>query len=251
MGKLEGKIAVVTGGSRDIGRAISIKLAKGGARVVVNYYNSEAGANETVGEIKSIGGHAVAVKADVSNLDDITALKAKVIEAYGDKIDILVNNAGGLFARKTLQEFDETFYNLIMDVNFKSTVFVSQAFEPLMGKGASIINLSSQAARDGGGGGSALYSSSKGAVSTFTRAMAKELGPKGIRVNALCPGLIGTKFHDDFTKDEVRTKVAAGTPLRREGTAKEVADLVAYLASDESSFITGNNIDINGGLAFS
>ncbi|MEN8800276.1 MAG: SDR family NAD(P)-dependent oxidoreductase, partial [Flavobacteriaceae bacterium] len=210
MGKLEGKIAVVTGGSRDIGRAISIKLAKESARVVVNYYNSEAGANETVGEIKSIGGHAVAVKADVSNLDDITALKAKVIEAYGDKIDILVNNAGGLFARKTLQEFDETFYNLVMDVNFKSTVFVSQAFEPLMGKGASIINLSSQAARDGGGGGSALYSSSKGAVSTFTRAMAKELGPKGIRVNALCPGLIGTKFHDDFTKDEVRTKVAAG-----------------------------------------
>jgi len=251
MGKLAGKIAVVTGGSRDIGRAISVKLAKEGAKVVVNYFNSESGANETVEEIKSLGQEAIAVKADVSNLDDIAALKAKVVEAYGDKIDILVNNAGGLFARKTLQEFDESFYNLVMDVNFKSTVFVTQAIEPLMTKGASIINLSSQAARDGGGGGSALYSSSKGAVTTFTRAMSKELGPKGIRVNALCPGLIGTKFHDDFTKDEVRTKVAAGTPLRREGSAAEVADLVAYLASDESSFITGNNIDINGGLAFS
>ncbi|TXN35236.1 3-oxoacyl-ACP reductase FabG [Flagellimonas hymeniacidonis] len=251
MSKLKGKVAIVTGGSRDIGRAISIKLAKEGAKVVVNYFNSESGAKKTVEEIKSLGQEAIAIKVDVSNLGDIANLKAKIVAAFGDKIDILVNNAGGLFARKTLEEFDEAFYNLVMDVNFKSTVFVTQAFEPLMGKGASIINLSSQAARDGGGGGSALYSSSKGAVSTFTRAMAKELGPKGIRVNALCPGLIGTKFHDDFTKDEVREKVAAGTPLRREGNANEVADLVAYLASDDASFITGNNIDINGGLAFS
>ncbi|WP_343486664.1 3-oxoacyl-ACP reductase family protein [Allomuricauda sp. d1] len=251
MGNLNGKIAVVTGGSRDIGRAISIKLAKEGAKVVVNYFNSESAAKETVEEIKSLGQEAIAVKADVSNLNDIAALKAKVVEVVGAKIDILVNNAGGLFARKTLEEFDEAFYELVMGVNFKSIVFVSQAFEPLMQKGASIINISSQAARDGGGGGSALYSSSKGAVTTFTRAMAKELGPKGIRVNAVCPGLIGTKFHDDFTQDEIREKVAAGTPLRREGNAEEVADLVSYLASDEASFINGNNIDINGGLAFS
>lgn len=251
MSSLKGKVAVVTGGSRDIGRAISIKLANEGAKVVVNYYNSEVGAKETVDEIKSLGGDAIAVKADVSKLDDIRILKAKSIEAFGDKVDILVNNAGGLFARKSLQELDESFYNLVMDVNFKSTVFVMQAFEPLMSKGASIINLSSQAARDGGGAGSSLYSSSKGAVSTFTRAMAKELGPKGIRVNAICPGMIATKFHDDFTKDEVRVNVANATPLRREGTAEEVADLVAYLASDESSFLTGNNVDINGGLAFS
>ncbi len=251
MSRLKGKVAVVTGGSRDIGRAISIKLAKEGAKVVVNYFNSESGAKETVDKIKSMGHEAIAIKADVSKLKDIENLKAKTIEAFGSNVDILVNNAGGLFARKTLQEFDEAFYDLVMNVNFKSVVFVSQAFEPLMGKGASIINLSSQAARDGGGGGSALYGASKGAVSTFTRAMAKELGPKGIRVNALCPGLIGTKFHDDFTKDEVRTKVASGTPLRREGKADEVADLVAYLASDEASFVTGNNMDINGGLAFS
>ena len=251
MSKLKGKIAVVTGGSRDIGRAIAVKLAKEGAKVVVNYHNSEAGAKETLDKIKSFGGEDIAVKADISKLDDIKNLKAKTVEAFGDKVDILVNNAGGLFARKTLQELDESFYNLVMDVNFKSTVFVMQAFEPLMGKGASIINLSSQAARDGGGGGSSLYGSSKGAVTTFTRAMAKELGPKGIRVNAICPGLIGTKFHDDFTPDEIRTKVAAGTPLRREGQASEIADLVAYLAGDEASFITGNNVDINGGLAFS
>jgi 3-oxoacyl-[acyl-carrier protein] reductase len=251
MSTLKGKIAVVTGGSRDIGRAISVGLAKEGAKVVVNYYNSEIGAMETVDEIKSFGGEAVAVKADVSDIDDIKHLKTKAVEAFGDKIDILVNNAGGLFARKTLQELDESFYDLVMNVNFKSTVFVIQAFEPLMGHGASIINLSSQAARDGGGGGSSLYASSKGAVTTFTRAMAKELGPKGIRVNALCPGLIATKFHDDFTTDEIRKMVAGKTPLRREGKADEVADLVVYLASENSSFITGTNYDINGGLAFS
>lgn len=251
MSVLKGAVAVVTGGSRDIGRAISVKLAKEGAKVVVNYNKSEKGAEKTVEEIKALGGEAISVKADVSKQDEIAVLRTETIEAFGDKVDILVNNAGGLFARKTLQEFDEAFYNLVMDVNFKSVVFAMQAFVPLMGKGASIINLSSQAARDGGGGGSSLYASSKGAVSTFTRSMSKELGPSGIRVNSVCPGLIGTKFHDDFTKDEVREKVAAGTPLRREGTAEEVADLVAYLASEESSFMTGNNVDINGGLAFS
>lgn len=251
MSKLNGKVAVVTGGSRDIGQAIAIALAKLGANVVVNYLNSQSGALETVSQIKALGVEAIAVKADVSKLNDIEHLKRQTADAFGEQVHILVNNAGGLFARKTLAEFDEDFYNLVMDVNFKSTVFVSQAFAPLMPKDSSIINISSLAARDGGGGGSALYSSSKGAVTTFTRAMAKELGPKGIRVNAVCPGLIGTKFHDDFTKDEIRVKVAANTPVRREGMAEEVADLVAYLATNQASFITGNNIDINGGLAFS
>ena len=249
--KLKGKVAVVTGGSRDIGRAISVKLAKEGAKIVVNYFSSETGAQETIEEIKSFGGEAIAVKADVSDQEDIDNLKARAIEAFGDKVDILVNNAGGLFERRTLQEFDAAFYDLVMDVNFKSVVFTMQAFESVMTKGGSIVNISSQAARDGGGGGSALYASSKGAVSTFTRAMAKELGPKGIRVNALCPGMIATKFHDDFTKDQVRINVAKATPLRREGSAEEVANLVVYLAGDEASFITGNNVDINGGLAFS
>lgn len=251
MGILKGKTAVVTGGSRDIGRAIAIKLAKEGANVVVNYFNSESSAKQTVEEIKALGQQAIAIKADVSSITDIAILKMKTMEAFDGKVAILVNNAGGLFARKTLKELDDTFYDLVMGVNFKSTVFVTQAFEPLMEEGASIINVSSLAARDGGGAGSSLYASSKGAVSTFTRAMAKELGAKGIRVNAICPGLIGTKFHDDFTKDEVRAKVVANTPLHREGSAEEVADLVAYLASSDSSFINGATIDINGGLAFS
>ena len=249
--KLQGKVAVVTGGARDIGRAVSVKLASEGAKVVVNYFENESQANETVKLIENSGGEAIAVYADATNLEDISNLVKATTAAFGAKVDVLVNVAGGLFARKTIDAVNVDFYNLLMDVNFKSAVFVTQAFKPLMGKGASVINFASQAARDGGGPGASLYAASKGAVMTFTRAMAKEFGPDGIRVNALCPGMIATKFHDDFTKDEVRTKVSAGTPLRREGNASEVADLVSYLASDESSFVTGNNIDINGGLAFS
>lgn len=249
--RLKGKVAVVTGGGRDIGRAVCVKLAKEGAKVVVNYFDSEADRDATLNAIKAVGGEAIAVYGDVTKQEDINTMVAKTKAAFGDKVDILVNCAGGLFARKTVEELDEKFYNLVMDVNFKGTVFVTQAFKALMGKGASIVNFASQAGRDGGGGGSVIYAASKGAVMTLTRNWAKELGPQGIRINAVCPGMIATKFHDDFTKNEVRSMVANNTPLRREGTAEEVADLVAYLASDEASFITGNNVDINGGLAFS
>lgn len=248
---LKGKVAVVTGGGRDIGRAVCVKLAKEGAKVVVNYFDSEADGDKTKAAIEAVGGEAITVYGDVTKQKDIDNMVAKTKEAFGDKVDILVNVAGGLFARKTVEEIDEKFYDLVMNVNFKGTVFVTQAFKPLMGKGSSIVNFASQAGRDGGGAGSSLYASSKGAIMTLTRSWAKELGPQGIRINSVCPGMIATKFHDDFTKDEIRVKVAAGTPLRREGKAGEVADLVAYLVSDEASFITGNNVDINGGLAFS
>jgi 3-oxoacyl-[acyl-carrier protein] reductase len=249
--KFAGKVAVVTGGARDIGRAISVKLAKEGAKVVVNYLNSEKDAAETLNEIASIGGEAIAVKADVTKAEQIDFLVSETTASFGEQVDVLVNNAGGLFARKTVEEIDESFYQLVMDVNFKGTVFVTKAFKPLMSTGSAIVNMASQAGRDGGGPGSAIYAASKGAVMTLTRNWAKELGPQGIRVNSVCPGMIATKFHDDFTKDEVREKVAGSTPLRREGEAKEVADLVAYLASEDASFLAGNNVDINGGLAFS
>jgi 3-oxoacyl-[acyl-carrier protein] reductase len=251
MSTLNGKVAVVTGGARDIGRAVSIKLAREGAKVVVNYFDNEDDAKETIKQIEAFGGKAIYVHADATKQADINNLVEKTKAAFGEKVDILVNVAGGLFARKTLEEVDEDFYNLIMNVNLKSTVFVTQAFAPLMGEGGSIINFASQAGRDGGGPGAFLYAASKGAVSTFTRGLAKELGPKGIRVNAINPGMIATRFHDEHTKDQVRVNVAAGTPLRREGRAEEVADLVVYLASEKSSFLSGNNVDINGGLAFS
>jgi 3-oxoacyl-[acyl-carrier protein] reductase len=251
MSNLKGKVAVVTGGGRDIGRAVCIKLAKEGAKVVINYFDSEENGAETLRQVEAVGGEGIKVFADVTKQGDIDNMVAKTKEAFGDRVDILVNVAGGLFGRKTIDEIDEEFYDLLMNVNLKSTVFVTKAFKPLMGKGGSIVNFASQAGRDGGGPGAFLYAASKGAVSTLTRGLAKELGPQGIRVNAINPGMIATKFHDDFTKDQVRVNVAAGTPLRREGEASEVADLVAYLASDASSFLTGNNVDINGGLAFS
>lgn len=248
---LTGKVAVVTGGGRDIGKMTSLKLASLGAKVVINYFDTKDEAEKTQAEIIAAGSEAILVQGDMTKQADVNNLVEKAIEAFGSEINILVNVAGGLVARKTLAEMDEDFINFLFKLNFNTMFLVTKAVVPYMPAGSSIVNFASQAARDGGGPGASAYSSSKGAVMTFTRAMAKELGPKNIRVNSLCPGMIATTFHDTFTKSEVRTNVANGTPLRREGQAKEVADLVAYLASDESSFITGNNIDINGGLAFS
>lgn len=248
---LKEKVAIVTGGTRDIGRAISVKLAKEGVKVVANYFNSEDNAKETLAAIEAVGGTAIIVKGDMTKKEDVDNLIGKTIEAFGATIDIVVNNTGGLVARKSIAEMDEAFFNQVMFLNLNSTFLVSKAALPHMVSGGSIINIASQAGRDGGGGGSLAYATSKGAVMTFTRGLAKEVGPKNIRVNALCPGMIATKFHDDFTKDEVRKKVEGMTPLRRQGSAEEIATTVACLASSETSFITGANIDINGGLAFS
>ena len=248
MKNLVGKVALVTGASRDIGRAISISLAKAGVKVLVNYYRDKSMGEETVSIIKNNGGDAKAVFADVTNSVDVSKMIKKSQEVFGNEVHILVNNVGGLFARKKISEIDENFYNLLMDVNFKSVFLVTKAIKPLMPEGGSIVNISSQAARDGGGSGSSLYSASKGAVTSYTRALAKEFGPDGIRVNAITAGMTSTRFHDDFTSDEIRKKVAGATPLRREGRPEEIADLAIYLASDSSSYITGANIDINGGI---
>ena len=251
MSTFEGKIAIVAGGSRDIGKAVSIKLAAGGAKVAVNSFRNKDQGLETVKEIEDAGGTAILVEGDMTSADDVEQLVSATREAFGDSIDILINVVGGLVARKSLQEMDEEFLDFVMKLNFNSTFLTTKSVVPHMGDGGAIVNFASLAGRDGGGPGATAYAASKGAIMTFTRAMAKELGPSGIRVNCVCPGMIATTFHDEFTKDAVRTNVAAATPLKREGVAAEVADLVAYLASDESSFLTGNSIDINGGLAFS
>ncbi|MDF1815757.1 MAG: glucose 1-dehydrogenase [Verrucomicrobiales bacterium] len=249
--KLQNRVAIVSGGARDIGKAIAIELAGHGAKVAVNYFGSNAAAEETVSEITAAGGEAIAVKGDLTRTADAENLVQKTMQAFGPHIDILVNNAGGIVARKTLDEMDEDFFNHVLQLNTTSTFLLTKAVAATMNEGGSIVNIASQAGRDGGGPGAAAYATAKGAVMTFTRAMAKELGPRNIRVNALCPGMISTTFHDTFTKSEVRQNVAAGTPLGREGTAAEVAKTVAFLASDDASFLTGLNLDTNGGLLFS
>ncbi len=248
---LKNKVALVTGGSRDIGAAVSIKLASEGAKVVINYLNNQEQAEKTLAAVNEAGGEGIIVRGDMTKSEDVSSLVAASVEAFGEKIDVLVNVTGGLVARKTLAEMDEEFFTQVMQLNAVSTFLTTKAVVPHMTDGGSIVNLASQAGRDGGGPGACAYATSKGAVTTFTRSMAKELGPKGIRVNAVSPGMIATTFHDTFTKPEVRKNVAGGTPLRREGESAEVGDLVAYLASAESSFVNGANIDINGGTLFS
>ena len=224
--KLEGKVAIVTGGARDLGRAISVKLAAEGAKVCLNYFDNEADAQETLALIKNVGGEAIAVQGDMTKAAAVKNLFAECNKAFGDKVDVLVNVVGGIVGRKKITEQDEDWYDFLMDV-------------------------SSLAARDGGGNGASMYATAKGAVMTFTRSMAKELGPQGIRCNAICPGTIATSFHDRFNTPENRERMKASYALRREGTADEVADLVCFLACSESSYLTGTNIDINGGCFFS
>ena len=249
--KVQGKVAIVTGGARDLGRAISVKLAAEGAKVCVNYFDNEDDAKETLDIITNAGGEAIIVQGDMTKADDVKRLVGETVKAFGEKIDILVNVVGGIVGRKKITEQDEKWYDFLMDVNMRSCWLCTREVVPYMGDGASIVNFSSLAARDGGGPGASMYATAKAAVMTFTRAMAKELGPQGIRCNALCPGTIATSFHDRFNTPENRERMKQGYPLRREGTAQEVADLVCYLASSESSYLTGKNIDINGGSFFS
>ncbi len=246
--KLQGKTAIVTGGGRDIGRACAMALAAEGANVAINYFKSAEGANSAVEEIKAAGGNAIAVQADLCDQAGVDEFVGKTVEAFGG-VDILVNNTGGLIARKTLAEMDVEHWLKVMDLNVTSTFMMTKAAVAQM-KTGSVINLASQAGRDGGGGGSIAYGASKGAIMTLTRGLAKELGPD-IRVNALCPGMIDTDFHNIFTKDEVRRNVEAASPVKRQGTSEDIANLVTFLASEDSAFMTGTNVDINGGMLFS
>lgn len=247
---MKGKVAIVTGGARDIGRQVSLKLAAAGAKVCINYFGNEEQAKETLQMIKDAGGEAIIVHGDMTKSADVKKVVGACTEAYGTVVHVLVNVAGGLMGRKLLADLDEEFWDAVMDVNLKSVYLVTRAVEAHMTEGGTIVNFASQAARDGGGFGAVAYSTAKGGVLTLTRGLAKELGPKGIRVNCVSPGMINTTFHDTFTKAEVRTNVAASTPLRREGKAEEVGDLVLYLAGDTSSFINGASIEINGGTYF-
>ena len=247
---LNGKTAIVTGGGRDIGRACVMRLAQEGAKVAINYHSSSDGAESAVKEITASGGKAFALKGDMTNQTDVDALIAKTQAEFGQDIHALLHVTGGLVARKTISEMEPEHWDQVMNLNTTSLFRLVKAVEPFMPEGSAIIPFASQAGRDGGGPGAVAYATSKGAVMTMTRGLAKEFGPR-IRVNSLCPGMIDTDFHNIFTKPEVRTHVANASPVKREGTSEDVANLAVFLASDQSAFMTGANVDINGGMLFS
>jgi 3-oxoacyl-[acyl-carrier protein] reductase len=247
---LNGKIAIITGGARDIGRSIAMKFGALGAGVVVNYNDSDRQAKITLKDLEAIGAKAIAIQADVSDEKGVSYLLEKATEKFGDSIDILVNNAGGLVERSPVAEMKETLWDKVMAVNLKSVFLMCRATIPYLKNGSAIINISSLAARSGGGPGAVPYAAAKGGVLTFTRALAKELAPKRIRVNCVEPGVIATRFHDVFTNPEVRKNFPDTIPLGREGEADEVAEAVAFLAGDASKYITGEALQINGGIYF-
>jgi 3-oxoacyl-[acyl-carrier protein] reductase len=246
MTQLTSRVAIVTGGSRGIGRGIALELAKRGASVVVNYNSNSAAADEVVALITAAGGKAMAIQADVSHLADADKLIKATIEAYG-KLDILVNNAGitrdGLIAMMKEEDWDA-----VIDTNLKSAWNCCKAASRVMMKAryGRMINITSVSGIAGNGGQS-NYSASKAGMIGLTKSLARELSARTITVNAVAPGFVGT----DLTKDlppNVLEEVNKSIPLKRWGAVEDVAYAVAFLASDEASYITGQVLSVDGGL---
>jgi 3-oxoacyl-[acyl-carrier protein] reductase len=242
--------ALVTGASGGIGRATALALARRGARVGVHYFSKAEAAQAVVGEIAAAGGTAAAFRADLRHGRDVAALVAGVEEALGP-IEVLVNNAGDLIERLPLLQMTEARWHEVIDLNLTSVFLVSQAIVPgmIVRRRGVVVNMSSLAAHNGGGPGAFAYSASKAGVIALTKAIAKELAPHGIRVNCVAPGLIGeTAFHARFTPPDAFAAAIKAIPLARAGTPEDVAHVIAFLCGEESAFLTGETIEINGGM---
>jgi len=246
---LSGKVALVTGASSGIGRATAEALAANGARVAINFHRNEEGAEAARSEIVSRGGEAIIVQADVTRGGEVQALVQRTVTELG-QIDILVNNAGSLVERLRILELTEERWDEVIDLNLKSAFLCCRAVASSMmdRKTGAIVNVSSIAGRNGGALGSIHYSTAKGGVITFTKGLAKELGPFGVRVNAISPGVIDTPYHEQFSTPEMMKTYVGMIPLGRVGTPSEVAKVVCFLASDASSYLAGETIEINGGM---
>ena len=248
--KLTNKNVLITAGAQGIGASITRHFIDSGANVAIHYYSSAATANELMEYALEKGQKAVIIQGDLTKEAAANTLVEKTIAAFGG-LDILINNTGSLVARKMLNEITTEFWQQVMDINLTSMLFVTSAASPYLIKNenSSIVNLSSLAGRKGGHPGSLAYATSKGAILTFTRALSAELGPQGVRVNAVAPGLIlGTSFHNTHTTKESAAATVAGIPIQRAGNAADVARAVLYLASEYDGFITGATLDINGGV---
>lgn len=254
MSKLLGKRALVTAGAQGIGLAISRQLLRAGCDVFVHYHRSSEAANALVAEAAALNRRCALGTGDLTRTENCDRIVAEAVQFLGG-LDVLVNNAGSLIARRRFLEADDAFWADTISLNVGSLRKTTRAAAPHLvaaaasAGGASIVNLASLAGRKGGHAGSLAYATAKGAVLTFTRALATELGPQGVRVNALAPGFIlGTSFHHTHTSPESARATVAGIPLGRAGDADDVARAAVFLAGEFDGFITGATLDINGGV---
>ncbi|MQY13619.1 putative oxidoreductase YgfF [Streptomyces sp. RB5] len=248
MGALRGKTALVTGGSRGIGRGIAERLGRDGARVGVHYGSDGAAAKETVAAIEEAGGSAFAIRAELGAPGAAEALW-EAYDAHADGVDVLVNNAG-VVAPGTVSEVSEEDYDRVFAVNTKAPFFVTRLGLDRLRDGGRIVNVSTGLTRGAGMPGIIAYSMTKGAIDVFTAKLAATVGERGITVNAVAPGVIDTDMNAPWLGDEgsrTRTEVAGWSPLNRLARPAEVADVVAFLASDDSRWVTGQWIDVTGG----
>jgi 3-oxoacyl-[acyl-carrier protein] reductase len=250
MSGMAGNVALVTGAEGGIGRATALELAARGADVVVHFYRDQAAADGLAAEIRALGRQAAVVEADLTRSDEVKRVFEAAQAAFG-RVDILVNNAGDIIGRQPLVEMTEAFFHQVLDVNVLTTFLCCQAAAPGMiaRRRGAIVNLASLAAHNGGGPGASIYAAAKAAVMTLTKAYAKELAPHGIRVNAVSPGLIGgTNFHGKHTSREAFEGAVKTIPLGRAGVPEDVARVIAFLVGEDSAYLTGETIEINGGM---
>ena len=248
--ELAGKTALITGASRGIGAATAAALARNGvSRFLLHYNSHRPGIDAVLANVRSLGAEAEAIQANLAQVSGIHEFLDKLKQSRLAP-DILVNNAGSLVKRAKLLEFTEELYDEVMNLNVKSAWFITQAMAPSMlqrGSGV-IVNLSSIAARNGGGPGATVYAAAKATIAAMTKGLAKELAPKGIRVNAVSPGTVDNDFHVQFSTRQILDSAVAMTPAGTLGTNEEIADTILFLCLNASRYIHGQTIEINGGM---
>ena len=245
---LSGKAALITGASSGIGAATAILFAELGARVAIGFHNNQQGAEAVQAEIAAKGGSAIICRANVAEVEGVESLMAQVDQNLGT-VDILVNNAGSLLERLPLTKLTADRWDAVMDLNLRSAALCTQkvAASMIERKNGVIVNVGSIAGHNGGGPGAGPYAAAKGGLMAYTKSLAKELAPHGIRVNCVSPGVIDTPFHEVFSTPEMMSNFVKMIPLGRVGASMECAKVIAFLASDAASYVTGETIEVNGG----